>query len=341
MHILTVDTEFSWKATLFYAILIIAYYLIICIKNKIIHNVKKETRGVEIFNTIFNIVLIMIFIVCILIIAGVKFNNVSDLIINLIEKNTSSFVGTIIVIIITNTLLNTLKMFLIKGHIHHNTKRKQTLGKVMLSIIKYIVYIIDIAIILALWGVNIGPVLAGLGIAGLVIGLGAQKLINDFISGMFIIFEHHFDIGDTVEIDGFMGEVIDIGLKTTKIKSWKGEVKIVANGNIETLINYSVNNMAAVVEFGIAYKEDVAKVTEILNKELPIYFKDSKVIVSHPKVDGVVNLNNSSVDLRVTCTTITGENYATERKIRQAIKEILDSNNIEIPFPQIVVHNGE
>lgn len=341
MYFLTEDvpvTSIDWKQTLIYAGLIIGYYIIIYLK-KLILKSKKQTKKIEMFNTIFNIVLFFAFIIAILIVSGVNFESIKDFSVVLLEKNTGSLVGTIIVVIITSTLLNTLKMLLVKTN--NRNRRKQTLGKVISSIIKYVVYIIDAAIILALWGVNIGPVLAGLGIAGLVIGLGAQKLINDFISGVFIIFEHHFDIGDTVQIDGFTGTIIDIGLKTTKVKSWKGEVKIVSNGNIDTLINYSVNDMVAVVEFGIAYKENVDEVISLLNKELPIYFKDSTVIVEEPKIVGVVGLNESEVTLRATCITKTGEQHGMERELRKTIKEVLDKNGVEIPFPQVVVHQGE
>jgi small conductance mechanosensitive channel len=217
-------------------------------------------------------------------------------------------------------------------------RRKKTIAKVTISIVKYILAIIMITVILSIWGVNVTPILAGVGAIGLIIGLGAQKFINDLISGFFIIFEHHFDVGDKIEVKGFKGDVIDIGLKTTKIKNWRGEVKILSNGDINDITNFSLSESIAVVDFGIAYKEDVAKTTMLLNLELPKLRKEVEEIIEDPQVLGVVDLANSSVNMRVIAKTLTEKHYAVERAIRQRIKEILDANKIEIPFPQVVVH---
>jgi moderate conductance mechanosensitive channel len=220
-------------------------------------------------------------------------------------------------------------------------RRKKTIAKVTVSIIRYLLAIISILLILSIWGINVAPALAGLGILGLVIGLGAQKFINDLISGFFIIFEHHFDVGDKIEVQGFKGEVTSIGLKTTKIMNWKGEVKILSNGEISNLINYSKSDSLAIVEFGIAYHEDMQKTIDLLNLELPKLRLEFPVIIEDPKVVGVINLNSSSVDLRAIAKTLNEEHYAVERAMRKKIKEILDENNIEIPFPQVVIHQNE
>lgn len=134
-----------------------------------------------------------------------------------------------------------------------------TILKVVQSLITYTVEIIALLVVLALWGVNVMPALAGLGVLGIIIGMGTQSLIKDIISGFFIIFEHHFDVGDIVEINGFKGEVIDIGLKSTKIKNWKQDIKIFSNGSIENTINYSLSPSIGIIDFGIAYKEDIQK----------------------------------------------------------------------------------
>lgn len=219
-----------------------------------------------------------------------------------------------------------------------NQRRKKTIARVIRSITKYTIWLITILIILSMWGVNVAPALAGLGIMGLVIGLGAQKFINDLIAGFFIIFEHHFDVGDKIEVKGFKGEVIDIGLKTTKIKNWKNEILILSNGEVTSLINFSKDISVAVVEFGIAYKEDMQNVINLLNLELPKIRELFPQIIEDPKVVGVTHLNSSSVDMRVTCKTLNEQHYPVERGIRQRIKEILDQHNIEIPFPQVVLN---
>lgn len=220
-------------------------------------------------------------------------------------------------------------------------RRKRTVARVIRSVTKYTIGILSILIVLSIWGVNVAPALAGLGILGLVIGLGAQKFINDLIAGFFIIFEHHFDVGDKIEVKGFKGEVIDIGLKTTKIKNWKNEILILSNGEIASLINFSKDLSVASIDFSISYKEDMQKTIDLLNMELPKLRKLMPEIVEDPTVLGVINLNSSSVDMRVTCKTLNEKHYGVERAIRKRIKEILDENNIEIPFPQMVIHQDK
>ncbi|MBN2505024.1 MAG: mechanosensitive ion channel family protein [Bacilli bacterium] len=256
----------------------------------------------------------------------------------LLEK-IGAIVGSIVAIFIALAILKVTKLALF--HVGKKEgplqKRKKTIAKVTQSIIKYVVGIVTILAMLAMWGVNVLPALAGLGMLGLVIGLGAQKFINDLISGFFIIFEHHFDVGDIIEVAGFKGEVTDIGLKTTRIRSWRGEVKILANGDITNLTNYSRNPSIAIIDFGIAYQEDVDKTTELLKAELPKLRGVLPEMLEDPQVLGVMSLADSSVNIRVICKTMTEKHYGVERTIRQKIKELLDENNIEIPFPQVVV----
>lgn len=319
-----------------YALLIIAYFLIMHIKDIFIKKAIEKNKKVSTINTIINIIILFCFLGLIVL---VDQNNNFKLNINfeeLINKNANAIIGTIICLIIATTILNTTKAILMRPSVL-KSKRKRTLAKVTSSIIRYIIYIVEIIIILALWGINIVPVLTGLGIAGLVIGLGAQKLINDFISGVFIVFEHHYDIGDLVQIDGFTGEVIDIGLKTTQIKAWTGEVKIIANGNIDTLINYSVNNMTAVVEFTVAYTENVNDVIKLLTTKLPIKLKDFQNAINIPTIVGTTALIDKGITLRAIWTVKAGSQFEAERLMRKAIKEILEENNIEISLPKIVI----
>ena len=258
----------------------------------------------------------------------------------ILVDSVGKIVSSAIIIFISMLILKISKITLKRVGLKEsmNQRRKRTVARVTRSITKYVVGILTILIVLSVWGVNVAPAVAGLGILGLVIGLGAQKFINDLISGFFIVFEHHFDVGDKIEVQGFKGEVIDIGLKTTKIKNWKNEIKILSNGEINNLINFSKEFSIAVVEFGIAYTEDVQATIDLLNRELPLMRKDYPEIVEDPKVLGVINLSNSSVDMRVIAKTLNEQHYAIERELRKRIKNILDDNEIEIPFPQVVMH---
>ncbi|MFA6627117.1 MAG: mechanosensitive ion channel family protein [Bacilli bacterium] len=256
-----------------------------------------------------------------------------------IEEKIGIIIGSVAIFFVASLIINLSKMGLKKVGIKVGPmqKRRKTIAKITTSIIKYIIGLIAILVVLALWGVNVVPALAGLGIAGLVIGLGAQKFINDLISGAFIIFEHHFDVGDIIEVSGFKGEVIDIGLKTTKLRNWKGEVKILANGDVNNITNFSQKYSMAVVEISIAYEEDAAKVIKILTEELKPIINDFPVIIEEPIVMGLVNLGDNGVGLRAICKTEVEQHYAIEREIRRRVQVILREHDIEIPFPQLVV----
>ncbi len=251
-----------------------------------------------------------------------------------------ALIGTAAVIFVIKVIFKISKIAL--NHVAKREgptqKRRQTIAKVSKSIIRYVLYILGFIAILAVWGVNVLPALAGLGILGLVIGLGAQELINDIISGFFIIFERHFDIGDTIEVGGFKGVVTSIGLKTTKVRNWRGVVKIINNGDVKIISNYTIYSSLAVVEFGIAYESDVDEALRILEENLPEVAEKYESIIGEPTVAGVTELADSSVNIRVTVETLAEQHYGVERGFLKDIKKILDDNDIEIPFPQVVVN---
>ncbi len=259
---------------------------------------------------------------------------------NVLEQNVPKLIGTLIVIFVALIILKISRITLsrIGKKPSLNQRRKRTIAKITSSVIKYIIGIIGLLAVLSVWGFNVAPALAGLGILGLVIGLGAQKFINDLISGFFIIFEHHFDVGDWIEINGFMGEVTDIGLKTTKVKNFKGEVRIFNNGGIDPVSNFSQHPALALVDFAIAYKEEVKKAIEVLTNELPAFKDENENLLESPRVLGVTSLADSGVNLRVAVLTKSMTQWGVERALRQRIKEILDQHGIEIPFPQVTVH---
>jgi small conductance mechanosensitive channel len=253
-------------------------------------------------------------------------------------------ITSVIIVFIFIGVFKLMKLFQhysLKRYELKNQKRKITILKVTISIVDYSMKIILVLILLALWGVNVLPALAGLGILGLVIGFGAQDLMKDFITGFFIIFEKHFDVGDVIEVNGFKGQVIDIGLKTTKVMNWKKDVKIFNNSSVQNAINYSFTESVAIVEVGISYSEDIERVINILNTELPKIRPANPDIVEDPVCVGVVEFAASSINLRVIARTNSEKQYAIERNLRNEIKKLMDKNDIEIPFMQIVLHNTE
>lgn len=307
---------------------------------------KQETMNVfHVILYVLNIVLFVAFIGFIYVLMG---NDLMDELSNMAIAIEAGFIdqvealiGSVITIFVAMFVLKAINILIKKtsNKAKLNKKRIITILKITNSLIKYVVEIIALLVILSLWGVNVMPALAGLGILGIIIGMGTQSLIKDFISGFFIIIEHHFDVGDIVEINGFKGEVVDVGLKSTKVKNWKQDIKIFSNGNITDTINYTIAPSVAVIEFGIAYGENIQKVIDLLNEELPKHVEKFPDIVEAPTILGVTELADSSVNLRVIVRTHTEKHYAVERGYRQIIKETLDANGIEIPFPQVVVHS--
>ncbi len=274
---------------------------------------------------------------------GTYISQTFDDVVTKLTEDIGRIITSLIIIFITFFILKFSKVAFKKIGLKEGPaqRRRKTVGKLLSSITRYTVGIIAIISVLSVWGVNVGPALAGLGIVGLVIGLGAQKFINDLIAGFFIIFEQHYDVDDVIEVQDFKGTVIDIGLKTTRIRNWKGEVKILANGAITNLTNFSRNPSVAVVEFGIAYEEDIQKTFDVLALNLPKFRETHPEITEDIQNLGVIGLSASSVDLRVIAKTLNQQHYATERALRKFIKDLLNEHNIEIPFPQVVVHNAK
>ena len=317
----------------------------------LLHRYFIEMNKDNIKNQSIVILYIMLFIMIALAIVGILVvwgYDVSDFLVNifedaegLLEDSVSRIVGSLITVFVALIIykIGRISMYKLGRSTGANQRRKKTIAKITLSILKYIIVIVSFLAVLSVWGVNVAPALAGLGILGLVIGLGAQKFINDLISGFFIVFEHHFDVGDWIEINGFMGEVVDIGLKTTKVKNIRGEVRIFNNGGIDPVSNFSRTESLAVVDFGIAYKEDIAKTIAVLQEAMPQLQSENENMLEAPRILGVTDLANSSVNMRAVVKVKSMTQWGVERALRQRIKEVLVQNNIEIPFPQLVVHN--
>lgn len=257
-----------------------------------------------------------------------------------------NFLQTIIILIILVLIYFLFKSILNKV-LHIQTKRVNidikkfnTLRTLFINIAKYLLIFIGILVVLNGFGIPTTTLLASLGVVGVVIGLSLQDMLKDFISGIFILVENQFSVGDTIEIGDFKGEVTFLGLKSTRIKKYTGEVKIIANRNISEVINYSKSNSLAIVDVSIAYEEDVNKVQEILEKLCENLNSKIKELKGKIEVLGVQSLDDSSVVFRITALTKSMQHYAVQRILLKEIKQELEKNNIKIPYPQMEVHNG-
>ncbi len=219
--------------------------------------------------------------------------------------------------------------------------RLETLISLVQNIIKYIILIIVVISIMATYGVNVTSLIAGLGVTTAIVGLAFQDIAKDLITGFSIVTEGQYEVGDTIEVDGFIGEVVFLGLRTTRILNYKGETKIIANHYMDKIINYSLHNSLAIVDVGVAYEEDqdkVVRVLENLSKELDGKIKDAKGEI---KILGINELSDSCIVYRVVLEVETMQHYDVERILRKEIKAAFDKENIKIPYPQIEVHNDK
>lgn len=227
-----------------------------------------------------------------------------------------------------------------RGPFQITERRENTLRKLLQNVLVYTVYFTAFIMILdSGFGLDIGPLLAGAGVAGLAIGFGAQNFVRDIISGFFIIFEDQFSVGDYIFTSKVEGTVEEIGIRTTKIKSWTGEQHVLPNGNVTQVTNYSVHNGLAVVDINIPYESDIVvaeKVIEEMAKELPDKYEE---IVGVPEIIGVQTLELSHFVIRVIAETLPVYQWAGARIIRREVKERLYKADIQIPSPRLVMYS--
>lgn len=215
-----------------------------------------------------------------------------------------------------------------------------TVIKLLSNFLKYVVGIVAILLILSAWGVDTTTLIAGAGVLSLVIGLGAQSLVSDIIAGIFIVFEGAYKIGDIVVIDGWRGTVQEIGIRSTKIKDAGGNVKIINNSAISSVINQTQDLSLAKCTVGIEYGEDLQRVEKVIKENLEHIGENIPEIIDVPMYKGVSCLNASSVDLLLLAYCKEEDIYGVQRALNREIKLLFDANDINIPFMQVVVHKG-
>ncbi len=220
-------------------------------------------------------------------------------------------------------------------------KRGLSLVSLLCSFIKYIAAIVIIFFILAAFGVDTTALLAGLGLLSLVVGLAIQPLLQDIIAGLFVVFEKTYDVGDVVVIDTFRGTVIEIGIRTTKLQDAGGDIKVINNSDIRTLVNMTSELSLAVCDVDVEYGESLERVEKVIEESLPVIRAKLPSIVDGPYYKGVAALGASGVTLRFVAQCAEGDKFQTQRDLNRQIKLIFDANEINIPFTQVVVHQAK
>lgn len=221
-------------------------------------------------------------------------------------------------------------------------KREDTLIRIFNGALGIAILIVAVLMILQEFGMKVGPILAGAGIVGLAVGFGGQYLIRDIITGMFIIMENQYRIGDVINVDNTGGAVEDISLRKTTLRDMNGTVHHIPHGEIKRVSNLSRKYARININISVSYNSDLEKVISVINRtgrELaadPVY---GSSIISPPQFLRVEDFADSAVVLKVLGDTVPLKQWELAGEFRKRIKFAFDSEGIEFPFPQRVIHN--
>lgn len=221
------------------------------------------------------------------------------------------------------------------------SKKTITVALLLLNLLKWVVAIASVFIIMGAWGADTTMMLASAGVLTLIIGLGSQALVQDILAGIFIVFEGDFQVGDIVIIDGWRGEVKAIGIRTTKLVDAGGNIKIMNNSDIRSIVNQTQELSVAKCYVGISYGDRIEKVEKIIADNLPAIKEKIPAIVEGPFYKGVSELADSSVNLLFVAKCKETDIYQVQRDLNREIKIVFDDNNVNIPFPQVTVSYDE
>lgn len=214
--------------------------------------------------------------------------------------------------------------------------RVKTLEKLSINAYSYILIFIFITIIMNIFELSITGLIAGAGVVGLAIGFGAQGLVSDVVTGFFILLEKQIDVGDYVTIGSIDGIVEEVGLRNTQIRSFDGTLHYIPNREIGSVSNHSRGNMRALVDISISYDENIDEAITVMQAVCDKIAMEEEAIKEGPDVIGVQGLGDSDIVIRIVAKTENMLQWEVERKLKKALKEALDANNIEIPYPHQV-----
>ena len=231
---------------------------------------------------------------------------------------------------------------LVLGLIGRRNVRARTITTMFTGGLKYLAVIAGVVWGLRILGVDTTAILAGIGIIGLILGFGAQSLIEDVITGLFIIFEGKYSIGDIIVLDDFRGIVRDIGVRTTTIEDAGYNLKVVNNSDIRNFQNRSRNTSLAVCLCSVAYETDLRALEKMLSENLPdMYLARKDLYLGAPRYLGVHELGDSGVVLKFVADVKEEDIFAAQRALNRDIRVLFADKGVEIPFPQVVVHDGD
>jgi len=251
------------------------------------------------------------------------------------------FILVLIAISLTNRLITPLVRVAIREQMSNEPevevkKRIDTLTQVISRTIVLVVFVLAFVTVLPEFGVNAGPLIAGLGLVGLAVGFGSQNLVKDVINGMFILVENQYAVGDVVRVAGVKGTVEAMTMRNTTLRDDDGTLHIVPNSEIKIVSNLTRDWAQVALHVSVAYNEDSDKVVKLLNDVAQEVRNDpgfSEDIVADPQVPGIERVAGGEVDYLMLVKTRPGRQYAVTRELRRRIKECFQKNNIQAGNP--------
>lgn len=227
-------------------------------------------------------------------------------------------------------------------HVHPKSPKGRSAVTLARSAVSYIATIAGFFWCLSALGVNLTTIFASVGILALIVGFGAQSLVEDLVTGIFLVFEDQFNVGDIIEVSGFRGTVESIGIRTTAIRDVGNNVKVINNSDLRNILNRSTADSFAVTSVSISYNADIEQVEKVIADLLPkIREKYPEVFLDNPVYSGVQELGESGVLLKFVAPVNEKDVFSAPRILNREIKIAFDKAKIEIPFNQIVVHEAK
>ncbi len=217
-------------------------------------------------------------------------------------------------------------------------KRRMTFVPLLKSFLKYIIIFLGLVFVMKIFQLNPTPILAGAGILGIVVGLGAQPVLNDLVSGFFILFENLFLVGDYIETATARGFVEAIDIRTTRLRDPNGQLHILRNGQLGDIVNFSKGYTYAVVEVGVSYTSDINHVYKTITEAGRRLLKEQEDALEPTIIRGIKEFGDSAIVIRMVTKVNPGKHLSVSYAFRKILKEAFEQAGIEIPFPQRVLH---
>lgn len=230
-------------------------------------------------------------------------------------------------------------LVLLLGLFRQTSHRSATVITISQSLLRYASAILILCLGLKIIGVNVTTILASVGVVALIVGFGAESLIEDVITGLFMLFENQYNVGDIVEVGGFRGTVSDIGIRTTSITDPGGNVKIINNSNMKDILNRSDNASRSLADIQVPYETDIEafeqKIPEICSR---IYEAHRDVMLAEPVYLGVQELGSSGITLRFVVEVEESKIYSVQRILNRELLVTFREAGVEVPYPQLDLH---